>query len=397
MTASSRTIAWLIWALASIFYAYQYVLRVMPSIMMPDITAQFHMDSALFGQFVGIYYIGYSLLQLPVGILLDRYGPKKIMPLCMLLTTVGLMPLLFTEHWAFPVIGRLLIGIGSSAAILGAFKIIRLSFQEKHFTRMLSLAVTIGLIGAIYGGGPVNYLRDTLGYEAVVGLLAGTGIILSIVTYCLVPNMPAYRVPSVLHELKLVLTNRQVLLICFFAGLMVGPLEGFADVWGTVFLKKVYGFDSTVAATLPSAIFVGMCFGAPLLSLVAEKSRRYFWTITLAGFIMTLGFFSLLTGKVGLEMMSALFVAIGVCSAYQILAIYKASTYVPEHAVGLTTATTNMIIMIFGYLFHSLIGWIVYALGDAPEAFVWGISVVPIALAIGTSGFLYLSLKHREK
>ncbi len=396
MTSSSRTIAWLVWAIASVFYAYQYILRVMPSIMLPDIMAQFHMDAALFGQFVGIYYIGYSLLMLPIGILLDRYGPKKIMPLCILLTTLGLMPLLLADHWAFPIIGRLLIGIGSSAAILGAFKIIRLSFQEQHFTRMLSLAVTIGLIGAIYGGGPVNYLRDTLGYEAVVGLMAGAGVILSILTYCIVPNMPAYRVPSIWHELKLVLTNRQVLLICFFAGLMVGPLEGFADVWGTVFLKKVYGFDSTMAATLPSAIFVGMCFGAPLLSLIAEKSRRYFWTITLAGLLMTMGFVSLLTGKVGLEGMSALFVAIGVCSAYQILAIYKASTYVPEHAVGLTTATTNMIIMIFGYLFHSLIGWIVYILGDAREALIGGIAVIPMALAIGTSGFLYLSFKNKH-
>lgn len=63
---------------------------------------------------------------------------------------------------------RVLIGIGSSAAILGTFKIIRMVFKESHFTCMLGFSVTIGLLGAIYGGGPLSYLTQTFGYQAVV-------------------------------------------------------------------------------------------------------------------------------------------------------------------------------------------------------------------------------------
>ena len=145
----SRTIAWSVWMTASIFYAYQYIIRVMPNIMLGDIMNQFHMDAAVFGQFSGVYYIGYSLMHLPIGIMLDRYGPKNVMSGCILLTVVGLLPILFAEHWVYPLVGRLLIGIGSSAAILGTFKIIRMAFAEKHFTRMLTFTVTIGLIGGI--------------------------------------------------------------------------------------------------------------------------------------------------------------------------------------------------------------------------------------------------------
>src|SRR6186713_1319332 len=94
-TPTSRTLAWGVWMIASIFYAYQYILRVMPNIMLDDIMQQFDISAATFGQFSGVYYIGYSLMHLPMGILLDRYGPKKIMTLCILLTVVGLMPLLF--------------------------------------------------------------------------------------------------------------------------------------------------------------------------------------------------------------------------------------------------------------------------------------------------------------
>lgn len=93
--STSRVIAWFVWIIASIFYAYQYILRVMPSIMMNDITAQFHIDATVFGQFSGVYYLGYSLMHLPIGILLDRFGPRKIMTLCILLPVVGLLPLLF--------------------------------------------------------------------------------------------------------------------------------------------------------------------------------------------------------------------------------------------------------------------------------------------------------------
>ncbi|MBA2653135.1 MAG: MFS transporter, partial [Tatlockia sp.] len=161
-TSITRLSAWGIWIIASLFYAYQYILRVMPNIMLDNFIQQFHIDTVVFGQFSGIYYLGYSLIHLPIGIMLDRFGPRKVMTACILLTVLGLMPLLFAEQWTYPLIGRLLIGMGSSAAILGTFKIIRIGFKEEYFARMLSFSVTIGLLGAIYGGGPVSYLCSIL-------------------------------------------------------------------------------------------------------------------------------------------------------------------------------------------------------------------------------------------
>ena len=180
-----RAVIWMIWIVASVFYAYQYVLRVMPSIMLPNIMEQFHIDTLAFGQFSGIYYIGYALMHLPIGIMLDRFGPRKVMTACILLTVAGLTPLIFAEHWVYPIIGRLMIGIGSSAAILSVFKIIRMTFKEELFPRMLSLSVTIGLIGAIYGGGPVSYMLSTFGYQTVIYAFAAAGIALAALTYAL--------------------------------------------------------------------------------------------------------------------------------------------------------------------------------------------------------------------
>jgi len=397
--SSSRTIAWTVWIIASVFYAYQYILRVMPNIMLNDILEQFDIGAATFGQFSGVYYIGYSLMHLPLGIMLDRFGPRKVMSGCILLTVLGLMPLLFAEHWIYPIAGRFLIGMGSSAAILGVFKIVRMTFSEERFSRMLSLSVTIGLIGAIYGGGPMSYMRDVLGYQTVVELFAVMGVVLAIATYWIVPDVKSSQEGTILSDIKEVLSNRKVIGSCVCAGLMVGPLEGFADVWGTAFLKQIYGFEGTIAASMPSMIFIGMCVGGPLLSLIAEKTGSYIGTIIGTGIAMVTTFSLLLLTNLTSGILSLSFVLVGVCCGYQILAIYKASTYAREQVAGLTTAVANMIIMIFGYAFHTAIGGVINSMGgpNVSEALLYGVAVIPIGLSLGTIGFVLLFISEKRK
>jgi predicted MFS family arabinose efflux permease len=268
--------------------------------------------------------------------------------------------------------------------------------------------VTIGLVGAIYGSQPLNYQLETLGYEHMLHMIMFIGVLLALFVYTLVPAEKEDVVlsRSVLEDVKNLLKAPNVLMICLLAALMVGPLDGFADVWGTSYLMVSYGFEKSMAASLPSLIFFGMGVGSPLLAVIAEKTGRYYEVIIACAAMMAITFIMLLFGKIQSVTMGTLFFLTGIACAYQILAIYKASTYVHESLVGLTTATVNMIIMAFGYMFHSSIGKVIEATWDGTivngihvytsKSYTLGLSIIPIALIIGGIGFTLILLKSKK-
>lgn len=401
-----RSTAWATWFLATLFYAYQYILRVAPNVLIDDIKATYNINDSVFGQFSGVYYIGYALIHIPLGILLDRYGPKRIMPLFLGFTILGMAPLAFTDFWLYPLVGRFLVGIGSTAAILGLFKIIRMAFPKEMFPWMLSISVPVGLLGAIYGGIPLNRLHQWLGLQNITMILMSVGAVLALLMYVITPSLTHEESEiSVWSEVKAVLTNWYVLIVCLFAGLMVGPLEGFADVWGTTFLRSVYHLDKDTAAGLPSWIFFGMCFGGALLSLAAKYLRNDIVVILLCSISMMLAFLGLINAVIPAAFLAYVFFGIGLLSAYQIIAISHVSTVVPSQFSGLTSSIANMIIMAFGYVFHALIGNRVYLLTGSEvvpgallpaETMAYGIGIIPIGLFLASIGFAILAITRRK-
>lgn len=395
--------AWAMWSAVALFYAYQYILRVLPNIIMPDLMANFQINSSEFGQFAGIYYIGYAVAHIPIGIWLDRKNPKLVIPICILITISGLFPIILSKNIIFANIGRLVMGIGSSGAILGAFKVIRLGFPETSFNRMLGLCVAFGVLGALYGGMPISHLLHSYSWQQVIKFIIMLGIAITCLTYFVIPSYENKKSKSfnILKDIKKVFGNINIIIVCICAGLMVGPLEGFADVWGAGFLQTVYNIEKANAAGLTSLIFLGMCLGAPGLSYIADKLRKHTIVIIFSGFLMCILFLLMILNLVSKELLSTLCFAIGIFSAYQIIAIYIACTFVKEELVGITTAVTNMIIMTFGYFFHTVIG---IAIGNpehnnsfSPEQYAKGLYVIPICLMIACIGFIFINSKKIKK
>lgn len=396
-------VAWMMWFFLTAFYAYQYVLRVLTATALDDLTAKFNVGALEIGNFSGIYYIGYVLAHLPIGVVIDRMGPKKVLPVFIILTFAGLLPLVYVDNWTYSVIGRLITGIASSASVLGLFKVVNIGFGEKKFSRMIGMSVTIGLIGAINGGTPISYLLQKFGFENVINALCIFGAVLAIFTYFSIPKNVDInsRVHSnVLSELKSVLLNPRVLYLSFFGGLMIGPLEGFADAWGPKFLQELHGLSKENAGTAVSFVFLGMCFGCPMLTYIAEKLDAFYGIILISACVMLVCFILIFMGVGNVAFMHILLFVAGFFSAYQILIVGKVRNFTLQNLGTITSAVANMVIMIFGYVFHSAIGIIIHKLnGSGMEEvtiMLYGLSTIPMALMISILGMLILLLRKKQ-
>ncbi|MDF2965403.1 MAG: Arabinose efflux permease [Rickettsiaceae bacterium] len=379
-------------------------LRVLPGIMMDDIMTKFNMNIGQFGLLAGFYYLGYAGAQIPVGLLLDKFPPRFVLAACISLCSVGLLCFSSFDVPLFAYIGRLLIGIGSVAGILGSVKVINEYFASKY-SFMLGFTVLIGVSGAYYGSAPIAYMLKTHEAGVVINYLAALGLIVALVIMVLYTSQKNSindtKRLDVKNSLRLCLNNKQLWLIGICAGLMVGPLEGFADIWGIRYYTQAHGLSSGEAGLAVSLIFLGMGVGGPIMGYIASKGISEINLVITSGLLLILCyivlFFTPYSNNYLLYIISLL---IGLFSAYQVVVFSIVSKTSENHLVGLMSSLLNMLIMSFGFVFHFAIGNIFEKLfepiarGDTEvysvTAYNSAFSIIVIGLIIGSFGFIRL-------
>ena len=376
---------------------------------MTDIMTKFQIDATAIGVLSAAYYLGYAGLQIPVGIALDRLSPRTVISASALTCTLGTLSFIYSESWTLTLFGRFLIGAGSAAGFLGTAKVIRLGFSESKFTALMGLTFTFGLMGALYGGRPVSLLIDQMGWVSVLKILSLICFLIAVSVFLLFPKQDLAessdqddRNFSILGSLKEIIKERRILWVGIAGALLVGPLEGFADIWGISYLVNVYGFTKTDASLVTSCIYFGMLFGGPILSYVAQKTKAYYVVTALCALFMAAIFGGVLLTDLFASkvVLMASMTIVGILCCYQAVVFAIACRLAHPRLSGLATSVTNCINMSFGCLFHFAMGKIMdYQWSGAFEngikvydgaSYSSAIAVIPIALVFGFFAFLLL-------
>jgi predicted MFS family arabinose efflux permease len=395
----------IIWFLLSLFYSYQYVLRVIPAISANDIMVRLGIDASQFGTFCGVYYIGYTAAIIPLSIAIDRYDARKVIVGTIVLVCLGIISLM-TDNWYLAIFGRIITGIGSAGAILALFKVISTFFDPKQSSRMLGIAVTIGLLGAIYGGKPLAVLIGEIGFYATITILVALGLAMALATYLLLPKKFSesedISLAVVVDDIKEIFKNKSLVLLALAGGLMVGPMEGFVDGWSVIAFKTIHSWSDSDATLAPSMIFLGMCLGASVMGIVTERTQRYYTIIGLSSLVMILSFLWIIYGDgEQIQLMLAVLFIVGVACAYQIVVMSKAGLLAGGRLVTTGTAITNMIVMVFGTIYHSLIGNFITnnnsLSGDLYSVQAIQSGIVPLIVGLAAALPLLLLVKKFEK
>jgi len=391
--------SYVMWLFPVLFFAYQFILRLWPGLMMHQIMEQFSIDASDFGMLAAFYYYGYAGMQIPVAILLDRFGARLILFVFAMICGVATLMFIYTESFWLAVVSRFLIGAGSAVGFLGVSKVVSQWFPKDQYARMISLSFTVGLMGAIYGGKPVNMLIEAYSWQQVALTLAVVSMVLGLGALLMLREPKTTTVksePFRWTNLRELLSSPVIWALALANLLMVGALEGFADVWGVQYLMTAYGIAKSDAAGLVSFVFFGMLFGGPLLATIARRVGDY-PVLATAGLGMALAF-GLLFMNTGYNwwLLAGLFFTVGLLCCYQVIVFAAGSNLVAPQNLGVTVAFLNCINMLGGSFFHTSIGKLMdlFWTGNLDveglrvydlQTYQYALSIVPVCAVAGAA------------
>ncbi len=273
---------WIVWILAASFFYYKYLIQVSPSVMSPQLMSAFSLTGAGLGNLAACFFYGYLLMQVPVGVLLDRWSPRKITSMAAFVCASGIFLFANTHTAVTAGLSRFLIGLSASFAAVSCFKLASIWFPPKRFALVAGLSMTAAMLGAVGGEGPLSALVDRFDWRHALEIIAVAGFILSALMWIIIRDKqsppsthPEYGVQVKLGlKLKILLTDPQTWLLSIYSGLAFAPVSVFGGLWGVSFIQKAYSLNTTEAAHLISLIFIGFAIGCPLTGWFSDYIGR---------------------------------------------------------------------------------------------------------------------------
>lgn len=285
---------WIVWSLVAAFFYYKYLIQVSPGVMSTELMQAFHLTGAGLGQLAACFFYGYLLMQIPVGLILDRFSPGKTAALALLVCSLSILAFAQSQSLVAASISRFLIGTGAAFAAVSCFKIASLWFPPHRFALICGLSMTAGMLGAVGGEGLLAKLIADLGWRQSLTLIGWPGLLLAVLIWALILDKPSNQDDAhstkrigIFKQLKNCLGKQQTWLLCLFSGLAFAPVTVFGGLWGASFLSQAYQIDTVEAANHLSLIFLGFAIGCPLTGWASDylHSRK---PLMLSGTIIAL-------------------------------------------------------------------------------------------------------------
>ncbi|MGQ3892834.1 MFS transporter [Legionella sp. CNM-4043-24] len=399
-----KILPWIVWGLGCVFYFYESLLQVSPSVMGAELMRDFAITSQTLGFLSGIYYYSYSPMQLPCGVMMDRFGPRCMLTIATAVCALSTIAFGVTNSLFMASMARLMIGFGSAFAAVGTMKLAANWFPSERFALLTGLMVTVGMLGAISGETPLALLVDNHGWRQSMNIMGIIGIVLAVLIFLIAKDHPPRSVKATHHEptpvhepmwasLIAILKNRQLWLIATYGGLMYMATPVFCGLWGVPFLMYKMHIAKSAAANYVSLVFVGWAIASPLWGIYSNriglrKPPMYFGAV---GALLTSILFIYAPIESG-WMMGSLLLAFGLFSAGFLCAFSVAKELCSNHYVATGLGFMNMLNMVGIAVAQPLIGFIldkfwagemlnnvrVYPL----HAYYIGLAILPIGILI---------------
>lgn len=362
---------WIVWGLAAFFFFSHYVVRVTPGIIVDDLKLAFINTTELHIGFLGAaFYFPYIFMQMPVGYLVDKFGPRVLLTFAVLLCGVSSLLFATASFLNMAILSRVILGFCSATAFVGALKLITTWFSPKQLALIVGITQALGMAGAAIGNGIVPYLIEWVGWRQAFCLYSGVFFTLSILIFAIVRNQPKDKPAKGTQQqaadpkaespisFKSVLCSRFTWLNALFAGLIYAPSDVMGELWGKQFLKNLHDISAHQAEIAVSLLFVGWAIGGPIAGALADKfGRKPIMTLSSLCSLCLLPI--MFYASVPYWVLMSLTFIYGLTNT-GLIACYAIAGEMHSHRVaGFSLAITNMFSVLIGAILMPLVGWLI--------------------------------------
>ena len=259
-------------------YFLSYLYRTVNAVIAPNLAADIGVDPSGLGLLTAAYFIAFASSQLPLGVLLDRFGSRRIEALLLLFAAAGAFVFSRSETLIGLVVGRAFIGFGVSACLMAAFKAFAMWFPAPQLPLINGIQMTSGGLGALSATAPVEFLLGLVGWRAVSLILALVTLAVALIVFLVVPDKKETKPPDSLREqmtgIKEVFTSPVFWRIAPWATLSQAAYLAIQGLWSGPWLRDAVGYDRTEIAQVLLLVAVAMTAGYLLLGIVANRLSR---------------------------------------------------------------------------------------------------------------------------
>jgi sugar phosphate permease len=390
-------------------YAISYFYRNANAIIEGNLVRELGLGPADLGLVTSVYFISFAAFQLPLGVLLDRYGPRRTESILLLFAALGAVLFARAESLSGLIVGRLLIGLGVSACLMAAFKAYVLWFSSERLAMINGLQMVAGGLGAL---GATIPLQNALSYTDWRGVFMGLAVITVIASICLWVFLPEKertdeKLPSLklqLKEMGQVFRSRIFWGIAPLAAISQGANMAIHGLWMKPWLRDVTGLSADNAAQLLFAMTLAFIGGFLTLGLIAEKLTQIYdiGLISISVFGMTLFLFvqgTMIYGGLGSPLI--LVILLGFFGTASILVYAGYAQIFPKNLSGRVSTMQNLLVFMGAFILQWGFGaiieqWPATVSGYDPASYQAAIGVLVFLQAAGLIWYL-LSLKLSRK
>ena len=391
---------WIIFILATSHFFLSQFYRTSNAVIATQLIQDLSLDTEGLGFLSASFFYAFAVTQIPIGLLLDKVGARKLMTILSLLGILGAFIFSVADSLSMGLIGRILLGIGMACNLMGTFKLLTKWFEPLIFATLSGLVISVGTMGNIVATTPLVMLVEQMGWRQSFQLIAAINLILTLTLFFVVRDQPplssgepssnesSISIKQAFSNLTMLLKDRDYWIISMATFVRYGTFAAFQALWAGPFLMEAMGYSAIKTGNLILLMTVGIILGSPFWGALSDrvfKTRKWIIVFCLAVLAMIALVLMLIPPEANLAVVASFFFGFGFFSSAGMLMYPHIKDLMPIEMAGAAMTGINFFNMMGPALFLQGLGILMQALhpeaSRGPAAFDTAFLVCMLSLA----------------